>query len=164
MAVHFAVNAIVLFDFTYIVSPLFKRMWFKFRFEIVQLFPTLVFFWIYVHICGLNKASTFLPQSLSKSYIFIFVIEAAATMLSLLGKLCTSYAFAAIYICTCELFPTTMRNLGLGFCSLASRVGSTLAPVVISSVRVIQKSVCSIFNFRLTTLHYHMEPNLQFIN
>ena len=59
----------------------------------------------------------------------------SATVLTLLGKLCTTFAFAAIYIYTCELFPTTIRNLGLGLCSLCGRIGSALAPIIISLVR-----------------------------
>ena len=63
------------------------------------------------------------------------VTGAAATTLSLLGKLCISFAFAGVYIYTCEIFPTTMRNLGIGFCSFCARIGSALAPIVTSLVR-----------------------------
>ena len=59
----------------------------------------------------------------------------SATVLTLLGKFCITFAFAAIYIYTCEWFPTTIRNLGLGLCSLCGRIGSALAPIIISLVR-----------------------------
>jgi hypothetical protein len=48
----------------------------------------------------------------------------------LLGKLCISSSFAMIYIHSNEIFPTTIRNSGMGLVSVAARIGGIMAPYV----------------------------------
>ncbi|KAK3734882.1 hypothetical protein RRG08_038908 [Elysia crispata] len=51
-------------------------------------------------------------------------------ILSLLGKFGASAGFAVIYVYSAELFPTVMRNSGMGLCSLCARIGGILAPYI----------------------------------
>lgn len=44
---------------------------------------------------------------------------------------CVLSGFAMIYVYTSELFPTSLRSRGLGICSVFSRVGAALAPMVV---------------------------------
>ena len=47
-----------------------------------------------------------------------------------LGKFGAICAFAIIYVQAVEIFPTVLRNSGIGSSSSMARVGSILAPVV----------------------------------
>ena len=52
--------------------------------------------------------------------------------LALLGKLCLASSFAVVYIHSAEIFPTTVRNSGMGLVSVAARVGGIMAPFIVS--------------------------------
>lgn len=46
----------------------------------------------------------------------------------MLGKFGITSAFAIVYVYTAELYPTVVRNMGVGASSMASRLGSILSP------------------------------------
>ncbi|XP_047585080.1 solute carrier family 22 member 4 isoform X2 [Lutra lutra] len=48
--------------------------------------------------------------------------------LVMLGKFGITSAFSMLYVFTAELYPTPVRNMAVGFTSMASRVGSIIAP------------------------------------
>nr|KAG5711197.1 hypothetical protein BaRGS_004841 [Batillaria attramentaria] len=52
------------------------------------------------------------------------------TALAMVGKLCVSGAFSVIYLFTAELYPTVLRNFGMGCSSTIARVGSALSPYI----------------------------------
>ncbi|XP_071801497.1 organic cation transporter protein-like [Asterias amurensis] len=53
------------------------------------------------------------------------------TVVSMIGKFCISATFSIIYLYTTELFPTPVRAVGLGLCSVAARVGGILSPIIL---------------------------------
>ncbi|XP_031443238.1 solute carrier family 22 member 5-like [Clupea harengus] len=61
---------------------------------------------------------TFVPEELN----------ALTVALAMTGKLVVTGAYAFVYFYTMELFPTVVRNMGLGVTSMAARIGSTVSP------------------------------------
>ncbi|XP_074147080.1 organic cation/carnitine transporter 2-like isoform X1 [Sminthopsis crassicaudata] len=51
-----------------------------------------------------------------------------STTLVMIGKFGVTCAFAMVYVYTAELYPTVVRNMGVGASSMASRLGSILSP------------------------------------
>ena len=58
-----------------------------------------------------------------------------------LGKFGSVCAFAIIYVQAAELFPTVVRNTGIGTSSSIARVGSVLAPIVGREVAKISRDL-----------------------
>ena len=50
---------------------------------------------------------------------------------AMLGKFCISASFAVVYVYAAELFPTVIRNIGMGVATVASRIGGILCPFVV---------------------------------
>ncbi|XP_030359796.1 solute carrier family 22 member 5-like isoform X3 [Strigops habroptila] len=55
-------------------------------------------------------------------------IRPLSILLVMLGKFGITSAFAIVYVYTAELYPTVVRNMGVGASSMASRLGSILSP------------------------------------
>ncbi|XP_052791504.1 organic cation transporter protein-like [Mya arenaria] len=51
-----------------------------------------------------------------------------ATVFTLIGKFAITGSFSTIFLYTPELYPTNMRNTGIGMSSAAARIGGMLAP------------------------------------
>ena len=56
--------------------------------------------------------------------------EASKSALAQLGKFMITASFAMVYQYSTEVFPTVVRNAGLGSCSFFSRIGSIIAPFI----------------------------------
>ncbi|NXP25673.1 S22AD protein, partial [Scytalopus superciliaris] len=54
----------------------------------------------------------------------------ATTVLATIGKFAASASFSTSYVYTAELFPTVVRQTGVGLCSMSARVAGVLAPLV----------------------------------
>ncbi|XP_064495107.1 solute carrier family 22 member 13-like [Pseudopipra pipra] len=54
----------------------------------------------------------------------------ATTILATVGKFAASASFSTSYVYTAELFPTVVRQTGVGLCSMSARAAGILAPLV----------------------------------
>ncbi|XP_056251677.1 solute carrier family 22 member 15 [Seriola aureovittata] len=108
-------------------------------------YPLCIYF-INKHWAGRRKSmASFLCLAGSACLCTTFIPENTGTLLSvtslaLLGKLMVSAAFNIAYVYTSELYPTVIRNAGLGVCSMSCRVGGILAPFV-PSMRALHSSM-----------------------
>ncbi|GBM66639.1 Organic cation transporter protein [Araneus ventricosus] len=76
---------------------------------------------LFMTVCGLAfGAMIFVPADLSW----------LSTTFAMVGKFCVTASFALLYIYTAEMFPTGVRNVTFGACSMCARIGSILAPFV----------------------------------
>ncbi|NXR26530.1 S22AD protein, partial [Cinclus mexicanus] len=55
----------------------------------------------------------------------------AITVLAVIGKFTATATFSTSYVYAAELFPTTVRQTGVGLCSTMARVAGILAPLII---------------------------------
>lgn len=60
-------------------------------------------------------------------------IQPLTLALAIVGKIGSAGAFGVVYVFSAELFPTVVRNAGMGASSCIARVGGMLAPYVASS-------------------------------
>ncbi|XP_070700575.1 organic cation/carnitine transporter 2-like [Pempheris klunzingeri] len=81
---------------------------------------------------------TFLFSTLLFCGIMLLVIQLVPEnmqvmfqVLALVGKVGVSGAYCFIYVISVELFPTVVRNMGLGVTSTAARIGCIISPYVI---------------------------------
>nr|XP_046267456.1 solute carrier family 22 member 4-like [Scatophagus argus] len=58
-------------------------------------------------------------------------LQYVSLTLEMTGKFGFTMAFSIVYIYTAEVYPTVLRNVGMGMCSSAARIGSITAPYVI---------------------------------
>ena len=56
----------------------------------------------------------------------------ASRWMAFTGKFFISGSFSVIYTYTAELFPTTVRTIGLGLGSLGGGLGGVIAPYILS--------------------------------
>ncbi|XP_026183665.1 solute carrier family 22 member 5 isoform X1 [Mastacembelus armatus] len=97
--------------------------------------PAYILSWAMFRWCS-RRLSLF--STLFMGGIFLLFIQLIPTNLNSLaitvemtGKFAVSTAFAIVYAYTAELYPTVLRNTALGSCSMASRIGSSIAPYFI---------------------------------
>ena len=57
-------------------------------------------------------------------------LNVIAIVLAMIGKFCISASFAIIYVFSAELFPTVVRNIGVGAGSFWARIGGIIAPYI----------------------------------
>ncbi|NXU57723.1 S22AD protein, partial [Turnix velox] len=52
------------------------------------------------------------------------------TVLATIGKFTATASFSTSYIYAAELFPTIVRQTGVGLCSMAARLAGIMAPLI----------------------------------
>ncbi|NXE21533.1 S22AD protein, partial [Ardeotis kori] len=52
------------------------------------------------------------------------------TVLAVIGKFTATASFSTSYVYSAELFPTVVRQTGMGLCSMSARVAGILAPLI----------------------------------
>lgn len=79
-----------------------------------------------------QSASLFLSSLVIFANIFIPTdMQTLRTALACLGKGFTSASFTVVYLYTGELYPTVIRQTGMGLVSTMARIGSMAAPAVL---------------------------------
>lgn len=95
--------------------------------EIVLRISALALFWM------------FIQPSWYLIWIFIPGLTMVSTALEMVGKFGITAAFSIVYVYTAELYPTVVRNMAVGACSMGSRLGSIISPYFI----YLGKKLCS---------------------
>ncbi|NWX20138.1 S22AD protein, partial [Aegotheles bennettii] len=54
----------------------------------------------------------------------------ATTVLAIISKFTATGSFATSYVYAAELFPTVIRQTGVGLCSMSARVSGIMAPLI----------------------------------
>lgn len=63
--------------------------------------------------------------------------------MTLLGKFCVSAEFSVSLLYISELYPTTIRNTGLGTSFTVSQIGSIIAPYLVELlVKITKQYIC----------------------
>ncbi|XP_071955250.1 organic cation transporter protein-like [Antedon mediterranea] len=57
--------------------------------------------------------------------------KVSVLVFAMIGKLCITASYGIVYLYSAELYPTTVRNIGLGFSSICARVGGISAPYIL---------------------------------
>ncbi|NXA18933.1 S22AD protein, partial [Ibidorhyncha struthersii] len=52
------------------------------------------------------------------------------TVLAIIGKFMATASFSTSYVYSAELFPTIIRQTGVGLCSMLARVAGIVAPLI----------------------------------
>ena len=58
-------------------------------------------------------------------------------VLAMVGKAGISGGWAALQVFSAELFPTVVRNIGVGTCSFSARIGAIVAPQIVYLVSLL---------------------------
>uniref|UniRef100_A0A673KJ10 Solute carrier family 22 member 7-like n=1 Tax=Sinocyclocheilus rhinocerous TaxID=307959 RepID=A0A673KJ10_9TELE len=65
--------------------------------------------------------------------INIFIPKVARTVIAVLGKGCSATSFGTVILYSSELYPTVVRQNGMGYNSFVARLGVSVAPLILLS-------------------------------
>ncbi|KAJ8304097.1 hypothetical protein KUTeg_017680, partial [Tegillarca granosa] len=102
--------------------------------------PALVFVLLVNNRLGRRKTVSVLMLVAGISCFSVLFIDIAGKLeslsvltvvLAMVGKSGISGGWAAVQVFSAETFPTTVRNLGIGACSMSARIGGIVAPLLV---------------------------------
>ena len=70
-------------------------------------------------------------------HFYVTALHWLLVTLAVIGKTCASTGFEVLYIFSSELFPTVVRNVGMGSSSAFARAGSMLSPYIAQMVSLL---------------------------
>ena len=82
---------------------------------------------------------------------------------SMLGKLAITSSYGTVYIFSAELFPTVVRNVGMGTASLSARIGGILCPYI-NMLRWNRMTQISHLSSYILNLTFHILHLTSYIN
>ncbi|XP_075342794.1 organic cation/carnitine transporter 2-like isoform X2 [Odontesthes bonariensis] len=98
-------------------------------------FPAYTLSWVMFRWCSRRLS---LSSTLFTGGLFLLIVQLipahlvyVAITLEMMGKFAVTTAFAVVYAYSAEIYPTVLRNTAVGTCSMASRIGSIIAPFFI---------------------------------
>lgn len=68
-------------------------------------------------------------------------LQPITVTLAMVGKVGIAAAFAVIYVWSAEIYPTVVRNAGMGASSAFARIGGMISPYIADIVRISIKVV-----------------------
>ena len=80
-------------------------------------------------------------------------------ILAMLGKIGAAAAYAVIYVWSAELYPTVVRNVGMGASSSCARIGGIMSPYIFDLVSLYHTTIggapeggwfCPVFALQIT--------------
>lgn len=131
------VNALVYFGLSLNVKNLAGNMYLNFFILIIIELPSALLAWLCLQRFGRRiPYCTFMLVGGVAGLLVLAVpdkpeYQPVITTLAMTGKFCILSTFLAIYVFTAELFPTVIRNIGVGVSSMMARVGAILAPYIV---------------------------------
>nr|XP_015194246.1 PREDICTED: solute carrier family 22 member 6-like [Lepisosteus oculatus] len=79
---------------------------------------------------SLSGALTFAGTAVLANLLVPHDLQTLRTCLAVLGKGCLAASFQCCYLYSAELYPTVIRQNGMGWVSMMARLGAMVAPLV----------------------------------
>ncbi|XP_067279983.1 solute carrier family 22 member 6 isoform X2 [Pseudorasbora parva] len=120
------------------ISMCLMVVWFSTSFAYYGLAMDLQKFGVNIYLMQIIFGAVDFPAKLVALLMLSFLgrrltqdMQITRTALAVIGKGFTSASFTCIYLFTGELYPTVIRQTGMGFVSTMARIGSMAAPAVL---------------------------------
>ncbi|XP_031564540.1 organic cation transporter protein-like [Actinia tenebrosa] len=135
LAVNWFVVALVHFGFYLYVNALAGSLYINYAIMNSIYVPHLFLCWFLMQRFGRRLPYTFYMIGTGVSSLLILAVPKeypiAVTVLALIGKTMITTEFSNVYLFTAELYPTLVRNSGIGLGSMSARVGGIIAPYIV---------------------------------